>query len=161
MPQISISVDGETEFNRIFKRFRAQFSDLTSVWEVVKDEFWIIEAEQFASEGGKGGTGKWQELSPVYAARKVQAHGAKPILQATGAMFRALTGQTGDTILNITRTNLEVGTSLKYAKHHYRGGGKLPQRKPISFSDKQKRKLQKRIQKELVRLLNLQGVPVS
>lgn len=162
MPKISIQVDGKAEFDRVFKRLDANFSDLTSVWEAVKQEFWQIEKEQFDSQGASGAGGKWQSLADSTRAQKIRKYGRfEPILVASGRLKKSLTGQTSDTVLNVTKNSLEVGSRLPYSKYHQRGGKRLPQRKPISFSDRQKLRMQKRIQRELVRLMRSQNLPIE
>lgn len=159
--QISLGIDGQAEFNRVFKRFGATLSDLTEVWEEVKLEFWEIEKEQFDSEGAAGASGKWKPLSPKYAARKIEKYGDKLILQRTDALYKSMTGKTNDTVLEIKKDSIAIGSSLARAKYHHRGGGRLPKREVISFSDAQKKRLQKRIQKKMVKLIKQAGAAVD
>lgn len=151
-PVIRISIDGEDQFARAFDRYDAQFDDLSNIWPDVRDEFWSIEKQQFRSEGVAGGD-KWKPLSPAYAKAKLRRYGAKPILQATGDLYASLTGETGDTFYQTTKTSIEIGTTLPYARYHQHGTDKMPARPPIRFSKQQQENLSKVIQKALIREL--------
>lgn len=159
--RIKLSVDNKAEFDRTFIRFDERISDLRPIWPDVRDEFWSIEKEQFASEGRAGGSGPWKPLTKKYAERKIKRYGAKPILVASGRLKASLTGQTADTVYEPSEKEVAIGTRVPYAGYHYRGAGKLPERKPISFSESQKRRLSKTIQKGLVRELRKGNVYVS
>ena len=123
------------------------------VWDEVARELWDIEKQQFASEGGAGASGKWPELTLDYKAQKVKRYPGAKILQRTGAMYESLTGQTGDTVLIKEKQSFAIGSSLKYPPFHQRGDGNLPQRAVIDFSEEQKRKLQKGIQRGLLEII--------
>ncbi len=151
-PTIKISIDGDDQFARAFDRYDAAFSDLTNIWPDVKKKFHEIEKEQFDSEGSAGGD-RWQPLSERYAAQKIKQYGSKPILQATGDLYRSLTGDGPYTHYQTNKTQIEIGTTLPYGLYHQRGGGKLPKRPPINFSDRQKNELMKVIQSGLIREL--------
>lgn len=153
--RVKIEVEGKAEFDRFFLRFDREVSDLRPVWADVRDEFWQIEREQFASEGRAGASGRWKSLTKKYAEYKQKRYGAKPILEATGRLKASLTGRTADTVYNAYEKYMEIGTGVPYARYHYLGKGRLPERKPISLSEPQKRRLAKRIQSGLVRELRL------
>lgn len=152
MAEIRITVAGEDQFFRRFERLDAQFEDLWPIWPDVRDEFWAIEKEQFDSEGGAGRQGKWQALSPNYAARKIEQYGDKPILQATGELLESLTGGAGH-IYRPSKKDLAIGTSVKRGLYHQLGSARLPKRPPIDFNDATQTRLMKVIQKSLVREL--------
>lgn len=151
--RVSIEVDGVPEFDRSFTRLDANFDDLTPIWPAVRQKFYDIEAEQFDSEGGKGGSGHWKALSAHYAAKKVAMYGQKPILEATGDLRASLTGPGAGSYYWSDKHEVAIGTTIPYGMYHQRGAGKLPQRKVISFSDEQKQDLMKTIQLELVKQL--------
>lgn len=162
---IKISVDGKTEFDRTFSRLDAEFNDLTPIWDDVRDAVWEIEEEQFQSGGAKGANGTWKPLSPAYEKAKIAKYGTLALvagtLRATDALYKSLTRQTEDTVYQKSSTEMNVGTSLPYAKFHQRGGRNLPQRKVIDLSDAQKKQLQKAIQKSLVKQIRRRGVFVD
>lgn len=154
MARIALIVEGEAEFDRTFSRLDAAFSDLRPIWPDVRDKFWGIEKEQFDSEGAAGRNGKWQKLSQRYEAQKIARFGpGLKILQATGDLRASLTGQTSDTVYRSSKDEIQIGTSLPYARHHHTGAGRLPVRKPIDLSDRQRDELMKTVQASLVKLL--------
>lgn len=163
--RITLEVDGKPEFDRVFKRVDANFSDLMPVWEEVKLEFWEIEKEQFQSGGAAGASGKWKPLAKATEAAKIAKYGtfaliAGPMI-ATEALYKSLTRETGDSVVEIDKDGIAIGTSLPYAKHHQRGAGRLPQRKLIDFSEPQKTGMMKRIQKKMIELMRKDDIPVS
>lgn len=143
---------GTTQFRRAFNRVGDHISDLRDVWARVQPAFYKIEEEQFKSEGVKGG-GRWKALSPAYAKRKRRLYPGKPILQASGKLYAAMTSESPDSILIKTKDEFAVGTSLPYALAHQKGSGKLPKRPVVSFSNSQKKELQKEMQKGLLAVL--------
>lgn len=159
--RFSIIVDGIPQFDRAFNRVSETVNDLTPVWKAIEREFHKIEREQFDSEGARGASGKWKPLKPKYQKIKARNYPGKRILERTGKLRRSLTGETADTVSNIRSDNAEFGTSLPYALAHQRGSGRLPKREVISFSDAQKRRMMKGIQRELLMLIKRQGVEVK
>lgn len=152
MARVSLIVAGKAEFDRSFKRIGASFDNLMPIWDDVRDAFWKIQEEQFASEGGAGRSGKWKPLTKRYEAQKIKQYGAKPILERTGRMKKSLTGQTGDTVYEKNQKDMAIGTSVFYAKYNH------ATRPVISFSASQKNYLQKQIQKALIRELRRGGI---
>lgn len=76
---------------------------------------------QMKSEGSRGKHGKWQVLSPAYAARKAKTHPGKPILRKTDRLFRASTsnsesGGTGGKVGNSYLFRYQI--NVPYAKFH-------------------------------------------
>jgi ATP phosphoribosyltransferase len=162
--RISIEVDGKAEFDRVFKRTDLALSDLTEVWKEVRDEFWQIEKEQLESEGSAGKGGKYKRLSNKYAAEKAKKYPGTRILERTGAMYRAYTRKTSDSIVDIDKDGITIGAKGAVgarAALHQRGSGRLPKREVISFSERQKNRMMKRIQKTMLKEMRRQGVPVN
>lgn len=151
--RFTFEVEGKAQFDRAFNRVGAHIDDLREVWDEVQPAFYKIESEQFKSEGSRGGGGRWKALSPAYKKRKAILYPGKPILQASGRMYEALTSETGDSVTVKTKTEFGVGTTLPYARYHQKGGAKLPKRAPVDFSESQKRDLTKATQKGLLEIL--------
>lgn len=149
----TIDVDGVREFDRSFNRIRRHINDLFPVWREVQAEFFFIERRQFRTEGAAGASGRWKALSPKYAAWKLKRYGPKPILERTGRLLKSLTNQSPDTIRVFGRREAIFGSRVPYGRYHQRGGGRLPQRKPIDPTTEQKRDLQKAIQRGLVKII--------
>jgi hypothetical protein len=162
--QVTITVDGKPEFNRVFSRYDALFDDLSSIWPDVRDEFWRIEAEQFDSEGSKGGSGRWQEHSARYAAQKLARYGpGLKILERTGELKESLTGDNPGSYFATSKTEIAVGTTIPHGVYHHRGEGRMPERKVISFSETQKDSMSTVIHGALIRELRTGAfyVPVT
>jgi len=151
--RFTFEVEGVKQFDRAFDRLGFHCSDLRPVWPHVEREMENIMSEQFKSEGAKGRSGKWKELSPAYAKAKLKRYGQQPILRATGALEQSLTGKSGDSVRLATKEEFGFGTSLFYAAYHQRGGTNLPQREIFSFSDAQRTRLMKEMQKGLVEII--------
>lgn len=157
MIRFSIEIEGEKQFDRAFNRVENHIEDLTPVWREVQREFFDIEQEQFSSQGAKGAHGKWAELSPAYEEIKLSKYGSIAliggILYATGEMRESLTRNAKHTVAHFNKQEAAFGTDLPYPVFHQKGTSKMPMRKPIDFSDDQKRRTQKTIQKSLLKLI--------
>lgn len=157
MINFSVTVDGIETLQRGFNRLE-KLDDWRSVWPNVIQEFHLIEAEQFDSEGAAG-SGKWTPLKAVYAEFKEAHFPGKPILQATSDLRDSLVdSEAFGAITRISEQELVLGTSVPYAIFHQRGTRRgLPQRKVISLSEQQKRRIQKAVQAGLVRFVRDAG----
>lgn len=155
-------IDGAEIFDRAFNRIDS-LSDLRPLWPPVIEEFYLIEQEQFDTEGAAGGQ-RWAALSDPYAARKAREFPGQPILQAEGTLMASLTDPEAlDAILRPAQDELVIGTNVPYALVHQRGSSKrnIPRRPPISFSEAQKRRLQKALQAGLVQFIRDAGFNVE
>lgn len=163
--KITFEIEGEEQFNRTFRRLDENFKDLSPIWDDVRDAFWDIEKEQFQSEGAKGRSGRWKPLSPKYEKQKIARYGTfaviAGVLIATESLYKSMTRDAPHTVYQKTKTRMTLGTDLPYAAFHQRGGGRLPKREVISLSEKNKRTLQKTIQKSLVKQIRKSGVYVQ
>jgi len=163
--RIKLEIDGQPEFDRVFKRIDAIFSDLTPVWETVRDEFYKIESDQFQSGGAAGASGKWKPIKKTTETAKIAKYGSFALfagtLYATEALYKSVTRHTSDSVLEITPNGITIGTSLARGKYHQDGAGNLPQRKVIDFSDTQKTTMMKNIQKKMVELMRKDNIPVE
>ena len=137
---ISFEVEGVKETVAAFDKVEKGITDLRqgATWMRVRQAFYRIQKEIFASEGGASGAGKWQALSPAYAVVKLKKYGNKPILQATGAMYKEFTSTAGKT--------QEQAQSLTFtfnspAGYHMNRGGKMPYRTALELTDGQKEEL--------------------
>lgn len=151
--RFTFEVDGKKEFDRSFNRVRDHIEDLRPVWDGLEKIMYQIEGEQFKSEGAKGRSGKWKDLSKDYAARKAIDYPGKSILVRTGRLESSLTSKTGDSILIKEKQEFGFGTSLFYAVYHQTGTSKMPARPPISFADEQRMQMTKAIQKGLLKIM--------
>lgn len=159
--RFTAEVAGAEIFDRAFNRIDS-LSDLRPLWPNVIREFYLIEAEQFESEGAAGASGRWAPLSDVYAKYKAIAYPDQPILQATDELMKSLTDpEATGAILRPDEQELTIGTSVPYATAHQRGTRRMPARPPISLAEAQKRRIQKSIQAGLVRFIREAGFNVE
>lgn len=157
----SFEIDGVEEFSRGFNRIEQEIDDLRSVWPAVAKEIYQIETEQFDSEGAAGATGKWAALSKAYAIYKAVKFPNQTILKATGSLFDSLTNpDAAGAIFRPLKGELTIGSSVPYGVYHQRGTPNMPARKIYSFSDSQKRRIQKAIQIGLVQFVRRQGFQI-
>lgn len=152
--RFSIDIQGKAEFDRAFNRVSSEIKDFTAVWEKVSDWLKRRTKRQFDNQGGDN---RWQALSIGYAKWKQIEYPNKPILQRTGRMIDSLTEATADSVNRASKTSLEFGTSVPYAKYHQAGAGDLPQRKIFDLNEKDRKSLTGVIQRELVKIVRAQG----
>lgn len=154
-------VDGIEVLNRAFNRVEQHISDFRPLWPNVAGEIYAINQEQFDSEGGAGASGKWAALSPAYKQWKEIHYPGQPILRLTNALFESLTDpEAPDAVYQPRQDELVIGTRVPYATAHQRGLGHLPARPIFSFSEQQKRRIQKAIQAGLVQFTRQSGFEV-
>lgn len=144
----TVEVAGQVQLHRAIKRFSDGVSDLRPVWPEMISTFHAIEKEQFHTEGGAGESGQWAALSPAYAKWK---GGGKGILERSGRLMASLTGGSGSEVEE-TKESLRIGSGVKYGIFHQLGTSRLPQRKVIDLSERNKRRLMKVLQGYLVGL---------
>lgn len=148
--RFTFEVAGVKEFDRSFNRVEGHIKDLRPVWDEIVPVFFEIEKRQFGTEGGAGRTGKWKPLTANYARWKAVQFPGAPILQRTGRLMRSLTGKTSDTVIEKKEQEFAIGSRVPYGKYHQTGTRARP---PISFSDQDRRDLQKGIQKGLLTVI--------
>lgn len=139
----SFGILGEQQVNRTLLNVSAAAKDMAPAWNTLADRLAVLEAGQFASQGGN--SGGWQALSPGYAKWKARHYPGKPILQATGDGMRSLTVRPF-AIEHITPSAMTLGTDIPYMKYHQHGGGSLPRRRVVELPEAERRAWVKVIQ---------------
>jgi phage gpG-like protein len=135
--RFTFTVEGETQIDRTLLRWADNLDNPIPLWDQLADRFATAEARQFSSEGAYG-SGGWTPLSPVYAAWKANAYPGKRILERTGELVRSLTRRPfGVEVL--TKRAMTVGSGIDYGRYHQRGGGTLPQRRPVELPESERR----------------------
>lgn len=161
MTRFRVEIDGIEVLNRAFNRVDQIISDFRPLWPNVADVVYTINQEQFDSEGGRGASGKWAALSPAYKKWKEIHYPGQPILRLTNALYESLTDpEANDAVFQPGKDELVIGTRVPYATAHHRGG-RSPQRQIFSFSEPQKRRIQKAIQAGLVQFTRQAGFEVQ
>jgi hypothetical protein len=124
MVVLSIESIGEEKFIRGFTRIEAGMKDLSDAFKLVHEDFRKVVMQIFAHEGTPE---PFKPLSPEYAAWKAVHYPGQPIMRRTDALYRAMTGDTADTVNKISANEAEFGTTLKYATYQYYKGRKIVQ----------------------------------
>lgn len=140
--RLTFSVFGDAQVDRELVGIESAAEDLRPAWETLRGRFLTLERRQFASQGGY--SGGWAPLSPRYAAWKAVNFPGKTILRRTDHLYRSLTE--GPDIAIIEPGYMILGTSVVYAEHHQRGGGRLPRRRPVELPDSERREWVKVLQ---------------
>lgn len=162
MIRFTAQVDGVTVLDRAFNRIEQHISDFRNIWPAPIRIIYGIFGKAFDTEGASTAAGKWKELSPAYAKRKALKYPGQPILRATTSLFASMTDpEAPDAIFRPGKDELVIGTKTPYARAHQRGGGRLPARPIISFTESDKRDIQKSIQQGLVQFVRQLGFQVD
>jgi phage gpG-like protein len=144
--RIRLEFYGEAQLDRTLARFSA--GDLRPVWEELAGRFASVEGRQFRSEG-RYGSGGWAPLSADYAEWKHAHYPGKPILERTGRLVASLTRRPFPVEV-ITPASMTIGSDVDYGEFHQRGGGRLPQRRPVELPESERRAWVNRIQRYIV-----------
>lgn len=127
---ITISIEGSEQATYMLRGIEQGINDLRPIWKDVDTIFRAFMRQIFQSEGAYGGS-KWRALNPAYAARKARQWGARPILQASGALMSSfVSASDADHVYRVGPTFGEFGSRKRYAKAHQYGfpPHKLPAR---------------------------------
>lgn len=96
-------------------------NDLRPAWPKIDEIVRAFMRQVFASEGSYGGS-KWKALNKAYAAKKMRRWGAKPILQASGALMASFVERNdADHVYRVGPSFGEFGSRKMYAKAHHFG----------------------------------------
>lgn len=147
--QIFLSIDGDVQLNRELLRVGQNAGDLKPAFEVIS-RLWIGETKaQFATQGAHA-SGGWKPLKPSTVLAKRRKHLRPEILRATDALLRSLTVK-GDPnmVLKIGETELDYSSKVPYVGAHQnpRPGSRLPQRRPVEFTETARRNTVKVLQR--------------
>lgn len=162
MLNFTAQIDGVTVLDRSFNRIDQHISDFRNIWPTPTSVIYGIFSNAFQTEGASTAAGKWEELSPPYAKRKAIQFPGQPILRATTSLFESLTDPDApDAIYLPERDQLTIGTKDPKGRAHQRGGGRLPARPIIAFTEQDKRAITKSIQAGLVQFVRGLGFQVD
>lgn len=162
MIRFDVTVDGEQAFDRAFNRLDHSVSDFRPIWPFVTGTIYGIFGKAFDTEGASTAAGKWKELSPAYAKRKAIEFPGQTILRREDTLFESLTDpEAADAVFIPEADQLTIGSRTPYARAHQRGAGKLPARPMISFTETDKRDIQKSLQRGLLQFVRSLGLPVE
>ena len=141
MPLVKIrfEIANEVQFSRAFETAGEQLKDLSKPFGLMADDFYQTMVNVFEAEGAFEERTKWQDLSPAYARWKERHYPGRKILELTGRMKDSLINRSmSDSVLEITPSEMSVGTRVPYAIFHQTGTPKMPMRKIIELTEAQK-----------------------
>ncbi|HEY3283071.1 MAG TPA: phage virion morphogenesis protein [Armatimonadota bacterium] len=113
--RLSIEVEGEKQLTARVKGVIDRTKDLRPVFDELEADFREHMGEVFGSEGAAQKGGKWQALSPRYAAWKARHYPGRPILERTGALKDSLT--TGLTVEK-GPGEMTLSSAVRYGIYH-------------------------------------------
>ena len=132
---LSIETIGAERFIRGFSRIEASFKDLSEVFEILYDDFKLIEMQNFAHEGTPK---EFTPLSPKYAEWKAMNYPGQKIMRLTDRLYKSLTGSGGgDTVHIVKKDEATFGTSVPYA-HRHQVGFDMPKRMIVQLTENNK-----------------------
>ena len=102
-----------------------RFTDLRKFWADYVVPYTHDEIDEIFDTQGHG---QWDDLNPIYAARKAITHPGQPILRRDDTYYKAATTSThADSVTDIDPLALVLGVSTPHARFHEEGRG-VPQR---------------------------------
>jgi phage gpG-like protein len=143
--QIEFEAYGEQLVARKLIRWADRAVDASPAFEAIADQMAGMEEARFTAQG----YGLWPPLAASTSLQKAQAGLDPRILHATLALRESLTEKDDEAHLRIvTDDGLIFGTTVEYAGFHQRGRG-VPRRRPLQFSEAEKKTLVKTLQRYL------------
>ena len=139
MFRFQLVVPGDTlaQVNLGFDRMGLRIKDLRPAWRKIHKHLLTAQKEQFATQGGRGGQ-RWRPLSASYLGYKLKRWGPRPILQASGRMFKAFTTRGDPDHVEVSKPKeMRFGVrdaSIPYVKWHQSGTTKMPRRQPFRLT---------------------------
>ena len=141
---LELKVEGTKELIAAFEKVQDGVADLrkNAIWFKVQQAAYKEIKAQFAGEG-IGPSGKWKELSSPYKEYKAKKYGDVPILQASGRLWKSLTRENDDAVVDKQPLEMTLGTTVPYAKYHQskEPRKKIPFRPFWDFTNEQKERI--------------------
>lgn len=147
--RIDFDIYGEEQLSRELLRFSAHAGNAQPAFHKIAGDMREQIAEQFSTEGDRG-SGGWAPLKETTIAAKAAAGLDPHILQATHSLMESLTGTGGDHVEEVTDDSLLFGSSIAYGKFHQKGTSKMDARKPVDFTELDRRGFVRTLQRYIV-----------
>lgn len=139
--RVTFDVLGEEQFSRELLRMGKHGGDMRPAFNSIKRDWIDWNQQQFDTEGGRA-SGGWAQLAPSTIASRGSAH---PILQLSGALLDELTDP-GNIMVTDSFMHLSIADDVEeYARYHQSGTERMPQRRPIEFTDMDRREMVRKI----------------
>lgn len=128
---------------RKFREMRNEFTDYRVAMRTIGKAIQKENRKNFILKG----SGKYAPLSPEYAEQKARKVGNLPILVFSGRLRDSVTARmNGDSIFEVGRDSVTVGTKTPYAPFIQRGTRKMPARPFLFVTRAQERSFERIIQ---------------
>jgi phage gpG-like protein len=147
--RLSLDIYGEEQLERELLRFSAYAGHPQPAFHKIAEDMRGQIEEQFASEGGRG-SGGWAALKETTLLAKAAAGLDPRILQATHKLMNSLTRAGGDHVEEVTDSSLFLGSKVGYGRYHQKGTGRMPARKPVDFTELDRRGFVRTLQRYVV-----------
>jgi phage gpG-like protein len=147
--RLDLDVFGDEQISRELLRFSAHAGNAQPAFHKIAQDMREQIKEQFGTEGDRG-SGGWAPLKEATIAAKASAGLDPHILQATHSLMESLTGSAGDHIEEITDDSLLFGSSDPKGRFHQKGTSRMPARKPVDFTELDRRGFVRTLQKYIV-----------
>lgn len=149
--RIDLETFGETQLSRELLRYSDRADDVSPYFKAAAVYFRQAEARQFSTSGSAGGK-RWSPLAASTVRRKARLKQDPRILRATMNLFKSLTQpEHPDHIEQITPDSLFVGSRDPKGRFHQKGNEPImPQRRPVSLTEFQRRAMVLGLQRYLV-----------
>lgn len=136
--RIELNVLGETQINRRLMRWSVRAADFAPVFEGILEFLERVEEAEFESEGAYAGS-PWAQLAASTVVAKERAGLDPRILHATLALRNSLTKSDDPEAIRIATPSMMVfGTTVPYGKYHQSGTSRMPRRRPVDLTEKNK-----------------------
>jgi phage gpG-like protein len=146
--RLDLDIYGDEQISRELLRFSAYAGNAQPALEVIAGDMAEQIEEQFSSEGDRG-SGGWAPLADTTIAAKAAAGLDPHILQATRGLMESLTGGANH-IREISDDSLVFGSSDPKGKFHQKGTSRMPARKPVDFTELDRRGFVRTLQRYIV-----------
>jgi phage gpG-like protein len=147
---IEFEVFGEKQVSRELLRFSQRAIDAAPAFELIADDMRDINEAQFESEGARG-SGGWAPLAASTVAYKAMEGLDPRILHATLALRNSLT-QKDDSNAQwlIDPLGIFFRSDVEYGAFHQSGTSKMPQRRPVEFTEVDRQHFVTQLQRYIV-----------
>lgn len=133
--KLTLDVYGDEQISRELLRFSAYVGNPRPAFEKIRDDLEEQLAEQFETDGRRGGS-SWEPDKEATLAAKAAAGLRPEVLQATGRLLDSFTANThGEGIRSITDDAFVFGSKVAYGAVHQKGSkdGTIPKRPILSL----------------------------
>ena len=139
--EFSYIVENDRKVQRFLQKAAKSVDDLRDPFTRIANDFYRQNKATFSLTGAGTleGAKRWPDLKESTKKQKKRNYGtAYPILVATGRLAGSLINPGHpDTVKNIKKRSLELGTNVPYAKFHQYGTRNIPMRKPVFIRTRQ------------------------